>query len=145
MRGFFWNSNKFKDHNKHRFISDLMKEQGLCFIAVLETGRKGFNDSVLRNLCGGKIFLWHCKEPRGRLGGILLGIDLDTFDQPGRKDVPRVASVEVPPAAPPATKSRHETAPATTVASLAIGPKSVNSHDAARPTSHRWRRSQLCS
>jgi hypothetical protein len=80
MRGVFWNSNKFKDHNKHRFISDLMKEQGLCFIAVLETGRKGFNDSVLRNLYGGRIFLWHCKEPRGRLGGILLGIDLDTFD-----------------------------------------------------------------
>jgi hypothetical protein len=49
-------------------------------------------------------------------------------------------------AAPPATRSRHETTPATTVASLAIGPRSVDSHDAARPTSHRWRRrSQLCS
>jgi hypothetical protein len=44
------------------------------------------------------------------------------------------------------TRSRHETAPGTTVASLAIGPRSVDSHDAARPTSHRWRRrSQLCS
>jgi hypothetical protein len=28
----------------------------------------------------GKIFLWHCKEPKGRSGGILLGIDLDVFD-----------------------------------------------------------------
>jgi hypothetical protein len=53
--------------------------------------------------------------------------------KPGRKDVPRVA----PPVAPPATRSRHETAPATTVASLAIGPRSVDSHDAVRPTSHR--------
>jgi hypothetical protein len=44
-----------------------------------------------------------------------------------------------------ATRSRHETTPATTVASLAIGPRSVDSHDAARPTSHRWRRIQLCS
>jgi hypothetical protein len=61
---------------------------------------------------------------------------------PGREDVPRV----VPAEAPPATKSRHETTPATTVASLAIGSRSVDSHDAARPTSHRWRkRSQLCS
>jgi hypothetical protein len=41
---------------------------------------KGFNNSVFRNLCGGRNFLWHCKEPRGRSGGILLGIDLDTFD-----------------------------------------------------------------
>jgi hypothetical protein len=49
-------------------------------------------------------------------------------------------------AAPLATRSRHETTPATTVASLAIGPRSVDSHNAARPTSHRWRRrSQLCS
>jgi hypothetical protein len=28
----------------------------------------------------GRIFLWHFKEPRGRSGGILLGIDLDIFD-----------------------------------------------------------------
>jgi hypothetical protein len=65
--------------------------------------------------------------------------------KPGCKDVPRVAPVEAPPAVPPATRSRHETAPATTVASLAIGPRSVDNHDAARPTSHRWRRNQLCS
>jgi hypothetical protein len=62
-----------------------------------------------------------------------------------RVDVPRVAPAEAPPAALPATRSRHETTPATTVASLAIGPRSVDSHDAASPTSHRWRRSQLCS
>jgi hypothetical protein len=66
--------------------------------------------------------------------------------KPGRKDVPRVAPAEAPPMAPPATRSRHETAPATTVANLSIGSRSVDSHDAARPTSHRWRRrSQLYS
>jgi hypothetical protein len=47
---------------------------------VSETGRKFFNDAALRDLCGGRNFLWHCKEPRGRSGGILLGIDLDIFD-----------------------------------------------------------------
>jgi hypothetical protein len=62
--------------------------------------------------------------------------------RPGREDVPRVALAEAPPPAPPATRSRHETTPA--MASLAIGPRSVDSHDAVRPTSHRWR-SQLCS
>jgi hypothetical protein len=61
--------------------------------------------------------------------------------KPGHKDVPRVAPAE----ALPTTRSRHETVPATTVASLAIRPRSVDSHDAVRPTSHRWRRSQLCS
>jgi hypothetical protein len=43
-------------------------------------GRKGFLDAMLRNLCGSRNFQWHCKESRGRSGGILLGIDLDTFD-----------------------------------------------------------------
>jgi hypothetical protein len=65
--------------------------------------------------------------------------------KPGRKDVQRVAPVEAPPMAPPAIRSRHETAPTTTVASLTIGLRSVDSHDVARPTSHRWRRSQLYS
>jgi hypothetical protein len=66
--------------------------------------------------------------------------------KPGRKDVPRVAPAKAAPAVPPATRSRHETAPVTTMTSLAIGPRSVDSHDAARPTSHRWRRrSQLYS
>jgi hypothetical protein len=63
-----------------------------------------------------------------------------------RKDMPRVAPAEAPSAAPPATRSRHETTPTTTMASLAIGASSIDNHDAARPTSHRWRRrSQLCS
>jgi hypothetical protein len=44
-------------------------------------------------------------------------------------------------ATPPATRSRHETTLVTTVASLAIGPSSVDSHDATRPTSYKWRRS----
>jgi hypothetical protein len=31
-------------------------------------------------LRAGKNFIWHCKEPNGRSGGILLGIDLDVYD-----------------------------------------------------------------
>jgi hypothetical protein len=65
----------------------------------------------------------------------------------GREDVLRVAPAEAPPAVPLATRSRHETMPTTTVTSLAIGPRSVDTDDVIRPTSHRWwrRRSQLCS
>jgi hypothetical protein len=31
-------------------------------------------------LCAGRDFLWHVKEPKGRSGGILLGIDVFRFD-----------------------------------------------------------------
>jgi hypothetical protein len=54
--------------------------------------------------------------------------------------------MEVPTAAPPETRSRHETTPAVTVESLATRPRTVDSHDVARPMSHRLRRrSRLCS
>jgi hypothetical protein len=63
--------------------------------------------------------------------------------RPGREDMLRVVPVEVPKAAPSATRSRHETTAVTTAASLATGTWTVDSHDVARPTSHRRRR--LCS
>jgi hypothetical protein len=80
MKGVFWNSHGFKDPKKRKFVSDLTKEQSLSFIAISETVRKSFTDPFLRNLCAGKNFLWHCKEPVGHAGGILMGIDLDVFD-----------------------------------------------------------------
>jgi hypothetical protein len=52
VRGVFWNCNGFKDPKKHRFISDLCREQNLSFIVVSEMGHKGFHDLVIRNLCG---------------------------------------------------------------------------------------------
>jgi hypothetical protein len=62
-----------------------------------------------------------------------------------REDMSRVAPAEAPPAAA-TIRSRHEMTQVTTVASLAIGSRSVNNHDAVRPMSHRWgRRSQLYS
>src|SRR6266540_5723739 len=80
MKGIFWNCDGFKDPKKHHFISDLTKENNLNFIAISETGRKQFSIPFLKNLCAGRDFLWHNKEPRGRSGGILLGIDLNVFD-----------------------------------------------------------------
>jgi hypothetical protein len=64
----------------------------------------------------------------------------------GLEDVPRMARAEVPRVAPSASASRHRTMFAATVVSLATGLGTVDSHDTARPTSHRRRRrSQLCS
>jgi exonuclease III len=79
MKGIFWNCNGFRDPKKHRFISDLTKEQDLSFIAISETGKRNLTPPFLKNLCAGRDFIWHEKEPRGRSGGILLGIDLSRF------------------------------------------------------------------
>jgi hypothetical protein len=66
--------------------------------------------------------------------------------RPGREDKLRVVPAEAPKVAPSATRSRHEITTVTTVASLATRPGNVDSHGAARPTSHgRRRRGKLCS
>ncbi len=76
MRGIFWNSNRFKDPKNHKFISDLTKENNLNLIAISEIGRSDFTPRYLKNLCLGRDYLWHCKPPNGRSGGMLLEVDL---------------------------------------------------------------------
>jgi exonuclease III len=80
MKGIFWNCNGFADVKKYRFLSDLTKEKNLDFIALSETGRGSFLLSTLNNICAGRDFVWHCMAPRGRSGGMLLGINLVIFD-----------------------------------------------------------------
>jgi hypothetical protein len=67
--------------------------------------------------------------PRRAAASTASGTSRAEAPKPGRKDVPRVAPAE----APPATRSRHETAPAITVASLVIGPRSIDNHESTRP------------
>jgi hypothetical protein len=54
MKGILWNSNGFKDLKKHRFISELTKEQNLSFIGIIETGMRSFTSPFMKNLCAGR-------------------------------------------------------------------------------------------
>ena len=79
MKGVFWNSRDLGNLAKHRFLSDLVKEEQISFIDLSETGRDDFPDHILKKLCAAWNFLWHCMAPHGRSGGILLGVDLQVF------------------------------------------------------------------
>jgi hypothetical protein len=39
-----------------------------------------FKPRFLKNMCAVKEFIWHSKAPKGRSGGMLLGIDMKFFD-----------------------------------------------------------------
>ena len=80
MRGLFWNSRGLSDLAKFRYISDAVNEFNLDFIGVMETGKQDMSQSNLSRLTGGAEFVWHCLPPRGRSGGILLGVRRDRFD-----------------------------------------------------------------
>ena len=53
MKGVFWNSRGLGDLAKHRFLSDLVKEEQISFIALSEIGTDDFPDRILKNLCAG--------------------------------------------------------------------------------------------
>jgi hypothetical protein len=80
MKGIFWNSRGLRDLAKFRYLAELSRERKLDFIALSETGKKDFAQNTLAHICGGQNFFWHWSEPRGRSGGILLGMNLDVFD-----------------------------------------------------------------
>ena len=54
MKGIFWNSRGLRDLAKTKFLSNTTREQGLDFIALLETGKKDFTQAKLDRYCEGK-------------------------------------------------------------------------------------------
>jgi exonuclease III len=80
MKGIFSNCNGFADFKKYKFLSDLTKEKNLDFIVLSEIGCASFPNAMLNNICAGRDFIWHCMAPRGRSGGMLLGINPVVFD-----------------------------------------------------------------
>jgi len=80
MRGIFWNSRGLADLAKRRFLANTSREHKLDFIALLETGRYNFTSQFLQTISSGLEYDWHCLPPRGRSGGILLGVNLETLE-----------------------------------------------------------------
>lgn len=80
MKGIFWNRRDLADLAKRRFLAEATLEHKLDFIALMETGRDNFTSQFLGALSGGIEFDWHCLPPKGRSGGILLGVRCETLE-----------------------------------------------------------------
>jgi hypothetical protein len=79
MQALIWNSEGFKDTTNHLFIQESIREYKLDCVALVETGRSNFSMPFLRNLAAGRDFAWFCLPPHGRSGGILVGVNLESF------------------------------------------------------------------
>ena len=79
LRGMTWNPEGFCDPTKHLFVRESIREHRLDFIALLETSRSNFVVPFLQHLACGFDFTWYCLPPHGRLGGILVGINMETL------------------------------------------------------------------
>jgi hypothetical protein len=77
MNGMFRNSRGLGDLAKHSHIADCCKDYNLDFVAISETGRRNYSQSLLNRLSG---FQWFSRPPRGRSGGMLVGVRSDTME-----------------------------------------------------------------
>src|SRR4051794_29111098 len=80
MNGMWANSRGLSDLAKHLHFVDCIKDHNLDFLAISETGKREFLQSLLNRISGGIDFSWFSRAPRGRSGGILLGVRTDSMD-----------------------------------------------------------------
>jgi hypothetical protein len=80
MNGMFKNSRGLSDLAKHLHISDSIRDHSLDFIAISETGKRHYSTSFLNRLSGGEDFVWVSRPPRGRSGGLLVGVRTATME-----------------------------------------------------------------
>jgi hypothetical protein len=80
MNGMFANSRGLDDLAKHLHFADCIRDHSLDFLAISETGRRDFSQSLLNRISGGIDFTWLSCPPRGRSGGILLGVKTDSME-----------------------------------------------------------------
>ena len=80
MNGMFLNSRGLRDLAKHTRIADSIRDHHLDFVGISETGKRDFSVSLLNCLSGGVDFTWISRPPRGRSGGLLLGVRNDTME-----------------------------------------------------------------
>jgi hypothetical protein len=80
MNGMFKNSRGLRDLAKHLHIADCCRDHNLDFVAISEMGRRDYSQSLLNRLSGGIDFEWFGRPPRGRSGGMLVGVRSDTMD-----------------------------------------------------------------
>jgi hypothetical protein len=79
MKGIFWNCRGLRDLAKHTFLHDVAVDNRLDFVALSETNKNSFSTQSLENFCGGADFVWHWRCPRGMSGGMLMGINQESF------------------------------------------------------------------
>ena len=80
MNGIFENSRGLRDLAKHVRIADSIREHKLDFVGISETGKRDFSASLLNRISDGVEFTWKSRPPRGRSGGLLLGVRKETMD-----------------------------------------------------------------
>jgi exonuclease III len=79
MKGFFWNCRGIRKKALASYVRDLFVENSFDFIYVQET-MADFSDAMLRKVDPNRNYLCDWSPAKGKSGGILTGLKIDSFD-----------------------------------------------------------------
>lgn len=74
-----WNLRGFGQRDRRRQLIEYIREQHLDFVGLQETTCSSFSQVEVDSLGGAMDFQWEWIPALGRLGGILLGLNKDSF------------------------------------------------------------------
>jgi hypothetical protein len=80
MKGLFWNCMGVRKKGLASYVRDLLKENGFDLICIQETMVQDFSDAMIRSVDPSKCYLWDWSPAKGKSGGILSGLKLDSFN-----------------------------------------------------------------
>jgi exonuclease III len=80
MIGVVWNCQGLVKPGKFEFLRELITKHKVDFFGLQETKRKKFDQNLFEALNPQRNFFWISSPPRGRSGGLLVGINSDIFD-----------------------------------------------------------------
>ena len=80
MRGIIWNLRGFDQRDRRRQLIQYICDQCLDFVGLQETIRATFSQIELDSFAGALTFHWEWVPANGHSGGILVGVNKDTFD-----------------------------------------------------------------
>ena len=80
LNGLIWNVRGMSDKEKIDFIKECVSKYMLDFIGIQETIKQEFSPNFLSGIGGDMEFNWTWNPARGKSGGILVGINKNSFD-----------------------------------------------------------------
>lgn len=80
IQGLIWNCRGLKKKGTSTFLKDLIFQHHFHFIGFQETMLEVCEDSVIRKFDTQQEYIWLWNPSKGKSGGILVGIKLDSFD-----------------------------------------------------------------
>jgi len=80
IQGLFWNCTGLKKKGVSTFLKNLIYENKFYFLGIQETMIAKCNESLLRKFDTNQDNLWMWNSSKGKSGGILVGVLLETFD-----------------------------------------------------------------